>query len=86
MLKPTGKRVLVELTKTDDKSKGGIHIPETAREKSIEGIIRAIGTGTDYEVKVGDKVLIDRYSGIDVRSDDKDCQLVSTDNILAIIG
>jgi len=93
-LKPLGDRVLVEPVAEKEVKKGGIIIPDTAKEKPTEGIVRALGTGkTDddgkkipFEVKEGDRVLITKYGGNDVKLDDKELKLLRTDDILAIIG
>src|SRR2546428_620634 len=72
-LKPLGDRVLVEPVEEKETKKGGIIIPDTAKEKPTEGVVRALGTGkTDdngkkipFEVKVGDRVLVSKYGGTD---------------------
>ena len=92
-LKPLGDRVLVEPVEEKETKKGGIIIPDTAKEKPTEGIVRALGTGkTDengkklpFEVKVGDRVLVSKYGGTEVKLDGKEYKLLSTDDILAVI-
>jgi len=92
-LKPLGDRVLVEPTEEKEVKKGGIIIPDTAKEKSTEGIVRALGTGkTDddgkkipFEVKVGDRVLVSKYGGTEVKLNDKDYKILNSDDILAVI-
>jgi chaperonin GroES len=93
-LKPLGDRVLVEPVEEKEVKKGGIIIPDSAREKPTEGIVRALGTGkTDdsgkkvaFEVKVGDRVLISKYGGTEVKLDDKEYKILNSDDILAIVG
>ncbi|HNQ90275.1 MAG TPA: co-chaperone GroES [Verrucomicrobiota bacterium] len=93
-VKPLGDRVLVEPVAEKETKKGGIIIPDTAKEKPTEGIVRALGTGkTDehgkkvpFEVKVGDRVLISKYGGTEIKLDDKEYKLLNTDDILAIIN
>ena len=73
--------------------KGGIIIPDSAKEKPTEGIVRALGTGkTDddgkkvpFEVKVGDRVLVSKYGGTEVKIDNKEYKLLNADDILAIL-
>jgi chaperonin GroES len=92
-LKPLGDRVLVEPVEEKEVKKGGIIIPDTAKEKPTEGIVRALGTGkTDengkklpFEVKVGDRVLVSKYGGTEVKIDGKEYKIMGSDDILAII-
>jgi chaperonin GroES len=92
-LKPLGDRVLVEPVEEKETKKGGIIIPDSAKEKPTEGVVRALGTGkTDddgkklpFEVKVGDRVLVSKYGGTEVKLDGKEYKLLSTDDILAIL-
>jgi len=93
-LKPLGDRVLVEPAEEKEVKKGGIIIPDTAKEKPTEGIVRALGTGkTDddgkkipFEVKVGDRVLVSKYGGTEVKLDGKEYKLLNSDVILGIIN
>jgi chaperonin GroES len=93
-IKPLGDRVLVEPVEDKEVKKGGIIIPDSAKEKPTEGIVRALGTGkTDdegkrvpFEVKVGDRVLISKYGGTEIKLDDKEYKLLNADDILAIVG
>ena len=92
-LKPLGDRVLVEPVEEKETKKGGIIIPDTAKEKPTEGVVRALGTGkTDdngkkvpFEVKVGDRVLVSKYGGTEVKLDGKEYKLLNSDDILGII-
>ena len=93
-IKPLGERVLIELVKEEEVSKGGIIIPDSAKEKPQEGKVIAIGTGkldesgkvVPFNVKKGDLVLMPKYGGTEVKIDDKEYQIVREDDILAIIG
>ena len=93
-LKPLGDRVLVEPVEEKEVKKGGIIIPDTAKEKPTEGLIIALGTGkTDdngkkvpFEVKKGDRVLISKYGGTEVKLDDKKYTLVREDDILGVLA
>jgi chaperonin GroES len=92
-LKPLGDRVLVEPVEEKEVKKGGIIIPDTAKEKPTEGIIRALGTGkTDengkklpFEVKVGDRVLVSKYGGTEIKLDGKEYKILNSDDILGVI-
>jgi chaperonin GroES len=93
-LKPLGDRLLVEPIEEKEVKKGGIIIPDTAKEKPTEGIVRALGTGkTDdngkkvpFEVKVGDRVLVSKYGGTEVKLEGKEYKILSSDDILGIVG
>ena len=92
-LKPLGDRVLVEPVEEKETKKGGIIIPDSAKEKPTEGIIIALGTGkTDddgkkipFEVKKGDRVLISKYGGTEIKLEGKEYKLLNSDDILAIL-
>ena len=92
-VKPLGERVLVEPVEEQEVKKGGIIIPDTAKEKPTEGVVRAHGTGKKdddgkavaFEVKVGDRVLISKYGGTEIKLDDKEYKLLNVDDILAIL-
>jgi chaperonin GroES len=92
-VKPIGDRLLVEPAEEKEVKKGGIIIPESAKEKPQEGIIKALGTGkTDdngkkipFEVKVGDRVLVDKYGGTEIKIDGKEYKILSSDDILAVL-
>jgi len=93
-IKPLGERVLVEPIKEDEVAKGGIIIPDSAKEKPQEGKIIAIGTGkvdengkvVPFNVKKGDIVLMPKYGGTEVKIDGKEYQIMREDDILAVIG
>tara|TARA_Y100001934_G_C11898797_1_gene561207 strand:- start:189 stop:482 length:294 start_codon:yes stop_codon:yes gene_type:complete len=92
-VKPLGDRVLVQPEDEEEQIKGGIIIPDTAKEKPQRGKIVAVGTGkTDdagkkvaLNVKKGDSVLYGKYSGTEVRLDDEDYLIMPEGDILAII-
>jgi len=92
-VKPLGARVLVKPIAEDEVNKGGIIIPDTAKEKPQEGKVVAVGTGKldddgkkiPFNVKKGDKVLMPKYGGTEIKIDDKEYQIVREDDILAVI-
>ena len=93
-VKPLGDRVLVELVEEKETKKGGIIIPDTAKEKPQEGKVVALGTGklddngkkVDFTVKKGDKVLISKYGGTEIKVDGESYLIMREDDILGIIG
>ncbi len=92
-VKPIGDRVLVKPAKEEEVKKGGIIIPDTAKEKPQEGKVIAVGTGkTDengkkipFEVRVGDRVLISKYGGTEIKIDGDEYQILREDDILGIV-
>jgi chaperonin GroES len=92
-IKPLGDRVLVEPKEETEEQKGGIIIPDTAKEKPQEGKVVSVGTGkidddgkkVPFNVKKGDKVLLPKYGGTEVKIDDKEYQILREDDILAVI-
>jgi len=92
-VRPLGDRVLVKPIEEGEQIKGGIIIPDTAKEKPQEGLVVAVGPGKVSDsgqtialnVKEGDKVLYGKYAGTEVRLDDTDHLIMSESDILAII-
>ena len=93
-VKPLGDRVLVQPIDEKEVKKGGIIIPDTAKEKPQEGKVVALGTGkvddngkkVEFTVKKGDKVLISKYGGTEIKIDGETYQIMREDDILGIIG
>jgi len=93
-VKPLGDRVLLEICENSEEMKGGILIPDSAKEKPQEYKVIALGTGKlddkgkkiPFDVKVGDIVLTSRYGGTEVKVNDKEYKVVNQDDILAIVG
>jgi chaperonin GroES len=92
-LKPLSDRVVIEPLEADDRTSGGIYLPDTAKEKPQMGKIVAVGPGKvsetgekiPMEVKAGDKVLYGKYSGTDVTVEGKDYLIVRESDVLAIL-
>lgn len=92
-IQPLGDRVLVEVKKPEEKTKSGLVLPETAKERPQKGKVIAVGKGRvaddgkaiPVEVKVGDTVLYKKYSGSEVKIEENDCLLLDSDDIIAII-
>lgn len=93
-LKPLADRVVIKPMEAEEKTKGGIILPDTAKEKPIEGTIVAVGPGkvaddgklVKPEVKEGDKVLYGKYSGTEVTVDGDDYLIMRESDIFAIVG
>jgi len=94
VLKPLGDRVLVKIGEKEEKTSGGIFLPDTAREKSQVGEVAAVGSGTRNdkgeriapEVAVGDKVMYSKYSGTEIKLGGVDYLLLTERDILAKVG
>ncbi|HEY5497446.1 MAG TPA: co-chaperone GroES [Syntrophales bacterium] len=92
-IRPLQDRVIVERLAEEGKTKGGIIIPDTAKEKPMEGKIIAVGKGKTTEdgklvkldVKAGDKVLFSKYAGTEVKIDGKEYLIMREDDILGVI-
>jgi len=92
-LRPVNDRLLVKRVEEEEKTKGGIIIPDTAKEKSAEGEVTAVGKGKigddgkriPVEIKKGDKILFGKYSGSDVKIDGDDYLIMREDDVLGII-
>ncbi len=93
-VKPLGNRVLIKVKETEEKTKGGIFIPQTAQEKTQTGVIEAVGPGKKnnkgelipLEVKPKDEIIFDKYAGTQIKIDTADFLILSADDILAIIS
>lgn len=93
MLKPLGDRVIVTLKKADETTKGGIILPDTAKEKPQQGEILAVGPGRVLEsgklsamdVSVGDTVLFGKYSGTEVKIGGEEVTILRVDELLAVV-
>ena len=92
-LQPLNDRILVKRLESEEKTAGGLYIPDTAKEKPQEGKVLAIGKKRDddgkeipFDVKVGDTVLMPKYGGTEVKIDDKTYQIVREEDLLGVIG
>ncbi|GAB2552828.1 co-chaperone GroES [Gracilibacillus alcaliphilus] len=94
MLKPLGDRVIIELVEQEEKTAGGIVLPDSAKEKPQEGKVVAVGSGrvTDkgekiaLEVEAGNTIIFSKFAGTEVKYEGKDYLILREDDILAVIG
>ena len=87
-IKPLADRVIIDAASAEEKTAGGIIIPDTAKEKPQKGVIVAVGPGTADEkmtVKVGDSVLYGKYSGTEIAYEGKDYLIMKESDIYAIV-
>jgi chaperonin GroES len=93
-LVPLNDKIVVERLEAEDKTAGGIILPDTAKEKPKQGKVLAVGEGRPldngkrgaFQVKVGDRVLFTSYAGSEVTVDNKEYMVMTEDDILAIVG
>ena len=91
--RPLGDRVLVRRVKEEEKTKGGIIIPDTVKEKPQEGLVVSVGPGARDEqgkiqaldVKVGDKILFGKWSGSEVKIDGEDLLIMKESDVLGVL-
>lgn len=92
-IRPLHDRILARRIVEQDKTKGGLFIPDNAKEKPLEAVVIAIGSGKRLDngviqaitVKAGDKILIGKYTGSDVKLDGQDHIILSEDDVLAVL-
>jgi chaperonin GroES len=92
-LKPLGDRVVVKAAPHEEKTKGGLVLPDTVKEKPIEGIVVAVGAGkinddgkrTPIDLKEDDRVIYSKYSGTEVKLDGEEYLVISERDILAVV-
>jgi chaperonin GroES len=92
-LKPLGDKIVVKVLTREEKTKGGIVLPDTAKEKPTEGEVMAVGTGKilengqklPLEVKVGDRIIFSKYAGTEVKVNGEEFVIFSERDVLAII-
>lgn len=91
-IKPLGDRVVIKIVKKEEKTKGGIVLPDTAKEKPQRGEVVAVGSGeiidgkkVPLEVKVGDQIIFSKYAGTEVKLDDQEYLILKQSDVLAVV-
>ncbi len=93
-IQPLGDRVLVQAIEVKEEMRGGLYIPDAAKEKPMQAKVIALGTGkidekgnrVPFDVKVGDIVLTSKYGGSEVKYEDQEYKILNSSDILAVIG
>jgi chaperonin GroES len=93
-VKPLGDRILVRRVEEEEVQRGGIIIPDTAKEKPQQGEVLAVGPGRlndegkriPLEVKMGDRILMGKYAGTEVKLEGEECLILREDDVLAVLG
>lgn len=92
-IKPLGQNVLVRRLEAEEKTKGGIYLPDTAKEKPKEGEVLAVGEGEigkdgkrkEFQVKRGDRVIFSSYAGTEIKMEGDEFLIISEDDILGVV-
>ena len=85
-VKPLADRVMVKLEKNEAKTAGGIIIPDTAQEKTQQGVVMAVGDDKEViKVKAGQKVMYDKYAGTQIKINGEECLILKMADIIAIV-
>ena len=92
-IRPLQDRVIVKRVKEEEKTKGGLYIPDTAKEKPIEGTVVAVGNGKVLEdgkvrpldIKAGDTILFSKYAGTEIKIDGEDHLMLREEDVLGVI-
>ena len=83
---PLGDRVLVKIAEAEEKSKGGLYIPQTAQEKTQTGVVSAIGDDKAViKVKVGQKIMYDKYAGTSIKIEGEEFLILKANDIIAVV-
>lgn len=85
-VKPLGERVLIKVKASEEKTSGGLIIPQASQEKTQEGTVTAIGESDKITVKIGDNVMYDKYAGTSLKINGEDYLIIKAEEILAVIG
>lgn len=85
IIKPLNDRVVAKPLDAEEKTKGGIYIPATAQEKTQEAEVIAVGDSSDIKVKVGDKIIHDKYAGTNIKIGEEEHIILKAEDILAIV-
>ncbi|AEE90592.1 MAG: co-chaperone GroES [Tepidanaerobacter acetatoxydans] len=91
-IKPLGDRIVIKVLEEEERTKGGIVLPDTAKEKPQKGEVVAVGSGeiidgkkVPLEVKVGDKIIFSKYAGTEVKLDSEEYLILRQSDVLAIL-
>ena len=91
VIRPLGERVVIKMLETEETTKSGIVLPGSAKEKPQVAVVIAVGTGSDSdemkepELSVGDKVLISKYAGTEVKIDGEELTILNISDVLAVV-
>lgn len=84
-VRPLGDRILVKLVEEQQRTQGGIYIPDTAKDKPQTGQVVAVGDGEDVKVKSGQKVLFAKFAGTEIKIDGQEHLILTVEDVLAVV-
>ena len=84
-IQPIGDRILVKTVDAETQTSGGIYIPETAQEKTQEGVVVAVGDDDEIKVKAKDKIVYDKYAGTSIKVDGEEQLIIKAADVLAVV-
>ncbi len=84
-IQPIGDRILVKTVDAETQTSGGIYIPETAQEKTQEGVVIAVGDDDEIKVKAKDKIVYDKYAGTSIKVDGEEQLIIKAADVLAVV-
>ncbi len=84
-IKPLGNRVLLKPIEAEEKTKSGLYIPDSAKEKPLQAKVIAVGDGKDLKVKVGDRVIYESFGGSEIKINNEKHLIMDVKDILAIV-
>ncbi len=85
-IQPIGDRILVKTVDAEEKTAGGIYIPQTAQEKTQEGKVLAVGDDEEIKVKTGDKIIYDKYAGTTIKVEGEERLIIKAADVLAVVA
>jgi chaperonin GroES len=93
-IRPLNEKIVVKRVEAEEKTKGGIVLPDTAKEKPKEGVVMSLGSGrlldsgqrADFQVKERDRVLFSSYAGTEIKIEGKEYLIMNEDDVLAVVG
>jgi len=84
-IKPLADRILVKVKLEDEKTSGGLFIPQTAQEKTQQGTVLAVGDSEEIKVKVKDNIIYDKYAGTTIKIDGEEQLILKAQDVLAVV-
>jgi chaperonin GroES len=84
-VRPLGDRILVKLVQEQERTQGGIYIPDTAKDRPQTGLVVAVGDGEEVKVKEGQKVLFAKFAGTEIKIANEEHLILSADDVLAVV-
>lgn len=84
-VRPLGDRILVKLVEEQQRTQGGIYIPDTVKDKPQTGLVVSVGDGEEVKVKAGEKVLFAKFAGTEIKIDGEEHLILTAEDVLAVV-